>query len=62
VEFAAAVLRLVFRSVAEIVAVAPAGAPAPTVSTPAALTLATAVFDVAKLSMASGRACTEPSL
>jgi hypothetical protein len=44
------------------VAVVPVGAPAATVSTPAALILATAAFDIAKLSLAAARACTVPSL
>lgn len=62
VEFAAAVLTFVFRSVAEIVAVALAGAAALMVTMPSAATVATALLDELNDSAAAGSACTEPSL
>jgi hypothetical protein len=62
VEAAADVLSPLAISLAETVAVAPAAATVGTVTTPAALTVATAVFDELKLSLELGGACVEPSL
>jgi hypothetical protein len=62
VEAAADVLTPLATSLAVIVAVALAAAPAETVNTPAALTVATTVFEELKLSFELGSACIEPSL
>ena len=56
VEFAAAVLRFVLRSVAEIVAVALAGAAAMMVTMPSAATVATALLDELNASAAADSA------
>jgi hypothetical protein len=62
VELAVDVTKLDASSVAVMVAVLPATAPAATVTTPAALTVATAEFDEAKVSPEAGSAWDVPSL
>jgi hypothetical protein len=62
VEFAAAVLRFVVGSAAEIVAVAFAMAVPLMVTTPLAATVATAPFDELNVSSVAGRTWVEPSL